>query len=350
MQKLDKLEINSLTLDELEAILTTHSIPSYRGQQIFRWLHRNGITHINQMTNIPEQLRILLLKEFKLISLKQQLQKKSVDGTVKYLFELEDGHTIETVLIPEDDRNTICVSSQVGCAMGCSFCATGTQGLARNLTAGEIAGQVEFIKHEYNHITNIVFMGMGEPFNNYNAVMKSIEIMNHPQGMGLGSRRFTISTCGIVPKIQQLAKESNQIGLAISLHAASDEKRSKIMPINNKYPLAELIKACYYYVRVAKRRITFEYALIADFNDSQADAIALVKLLSGLNCHVNVIPINPVVDASYHRPPQPMVENFTHYLNEHHIPASIRKERGVDIEAACGQLKQATEEDFDENT
>lgn len=349
MQKLDKLEINSLTLDELQNSLTDLGIPRYRGQQIFRWLHKNGVNHFDQMTNIPENLRSLLSEEFRFGSLTKELQRVSSDGTVKYLFKLWDGHTIESVLIPERDRNTICVSTQVGCGMGCSFCATGKQGLTRNLSPGEISSQVEFINSEFNPITNIVFMGMGEPFNNYQGVMQSVAIMNDPQGLGLGSRRFTISTCGIVPKIRQLAIDNDQIGLAISLHAATDEQRSSIMPIARKYPLASLIDACRYYVDVTKRRITFEYALIADFNDSQKDADQLVKILAGLNCHVNVIPINPVVDQ-YSRPPQPRVLEFTNYLNDHHIPASIRKERGVDIEAACGQLKQATKEDFNEST
>ncbi len=344
MQKLDKIDINSLTIMELETFLVGNKIQRYRAAQIFRWLHKHDAVDFETMHNLPNDLLNLLQTKCKISQLRTKQKLVSRDQTTKYLFSLEDETTIETVLIPEGSRNTVCVSSQVGCNMGCTFCATGTQGFTRNLTAGEIAGQVEIIENLHGNVTNVVFMGMGEPLNNYVPLMKSISILNHTEGIALGMRRFTISTCGIVPKIRQLAHEGDQLGLAVSLHASNDKKRQEIMPIAKVYNLSQLISACKYYIDQTKRRITFEYALIAGFNDSIEDCRELASLLQGLICHVNVIPVNPV-NKEYLRPDKHQIEEFIRCLNKNRISASLRKERGTDIEAACGQLKQSIEED-----
>jgi len=349
VQKMDKLEINNLTLGELQGILQQDQIPRFRAAQIFRWIHKNGVNNPWEMTNIPQTLKNYINERFYFTVLELVTKQVSRDGTVKYLFRLNDGCTIESVLIPEQTRVTICVSSQVGCAMGCTFCATGSAGFERDLTAGEISRQIELISAESDGITNVVFMGMGEPLHNYRSVLQAVEIMNCSEGMNLGLRRFTISTCGIVPRIYQLADENDQIGLAVSLHAADDAKRKSIMPIAGRYSLAELMAVCRYYCDQTKRRITFEYALIQGFNDGLSDAKALVELLAGLNCHVNLIPINPV-QVQYKRPRQQVTKEFMNYLVQHQIPASIRRERGTDIDAACGQLKQATREDLNEDS
>lgn len=347
MQKLDKLDINSMTADELQAFLVMNHIPKYRSKQIFRWLHKHVVSEFTQMHNLPDDLICFLEHSCKITKIQPKQEQISRDKTRKYLFQLEDDKTIETVLIPERRRKTICVSSQVGCGMGCTFCATGLQGFTRNLTAGEIAKQVEFIQHKQGNVTNVVFMGMGEPLNNYTPVMNSIAIMNHSDGISLGLRRFTISTCGIVPKIRQLANDNTQVGLAVSLHAANDRKRRLIMPAAEVYSIDMLMDSCRYYAERTNRRITFEYALIADFNDTLADCRELVELLKDVNCHVNIIPINPVVQK-YQRSQQSRIKAFVDYLNKNRIQASVRKERGTDIEAACGQLKQSTREDYDE--
>lgn len=344
MQKMDKLEINSLTLTELESWLVDLDIPKFRAAQIFRWIHKHGVTDFAKMNNLPSSVWEILKQHFVLEGLTILSERVSTDGTIKYLFALADGQTIESVLLPESNRNTICVSSQVGCAMGCTFCATGKQGFARNLSAGEINAQIEIITTMHPDLTNVVFMGMGEPFANYEQVMKSIAILNDEQGKNLGARKITISTCGIVPMIKNLADDHDQVGLAVSLHAANDDKRKTVMPLAAKYSLKDLILACRYYTERTHRRVTFEYAMIVDFNDSKQDLEELVSLLSGLNCHVNVIPINPVVE-DYVRPHQQRVKDFTSALNQRHIAASVRKERGGDIEAACGQLRQAVKEE-----
>lgn len=349
MQKRDKLEINSLTLDNLQTIIGEDQFPRFRAVQIFQWIHKHGINDLDLMSNLPKDLKEYLQERFRFTVMDQVIKQVSRDGTVKYLFRLYDGRTIEAVMIPEQSRRTICVSCQVGCAMGCTFCATGKAGFDRNLTSGEICRQIEFISRDWGEITNIVFMGMGEPFHNYDKVMEAISICNSNAGMNLGWRRFTISTCGLVPKIYRLANENDQVGLAVSLHAADDEKRRSIMPIARAYSLAELMEACRYYCDKTGRRITFEYALIAGFNDSPADAKNLADLMSGLNCHVNLIPVNPV-SAGYERPPQQVTEAFMNLLSDYQIPTSIRRERGTDIDAACGQLKQSTREDLDEDS
>jgi 23S rRNA (adenine2503-C2)-methyltransferase len=270
--------------------------------------------------------------------------RTSADGTEKYLFALSAGGSIETVLLPEEERDTVCISTQVGCAMNCSFCATGRSGFQRDLSAAEIVSQVLFVqrrlKAEDRQLTNIVYMGMGEPLANYAAVLRSVRLINHPLGMNLGARRITISTCGLAPRIRDLADEDLQVNLAVSLHAATDPERSAIMPIGRVYPLAELLAACDYYTARTHRRISYEYALIDSLNDGPEQAERLGNLLKGRLCHVNLIPINPVGEET--RPSAKRIAEFARALERTGIPVSIRRERGTDIEAACGQLRQRT--------
>lgn len=341
MEKMGKIDIAGYSIAELADLVVELGQPKFRAKQLFNWIHRVNEFDPRKMTNIPASLSGLLLERFTIAQLHQEVCRTSEDGTEKYLFRLGDDQHIETVLIPEADRNTLCVSSQVGCAMGCTFCATGKGGLARNLTTAEIVGQVLKVQQYLGTerpITNVVFMGMGEPFANYPNLVKAIKLLNDPEGLNIGMRRITISTCGIVPKIIEFAKDLPQVGLAISLHAASDDKRAGVMPITRKYPLSQLMSACRRYAELTNRRITFEYALIGNFNDTSDDLDSLVRLLAGLPAHVNIIPVNPV-DHKYKRPSKKQVTCFVESLVGRGIAASIRQERGLDIEAACGQLR-----------
>ncbi len=350
MDNKGNLDLTGSSCHELAQWLENRGFASYRAEQLFDWIHRRACLDFRAMSNLPKSLIALLEEEFGSqfgesaggpLPLKERAVQKSRDGTEKYLFALKDGSAVETVLIPEDERRTVCISVQVGCAMGCSFCATGLSGFTRNLSAGEIVAQALWVENrlrqEESSITNIVYMGMGEPLANYNAVLKSLHLLNDPRGLNLGARRLTISTCGLAPEIKRLAQEELQINLAISLHAPTDEQRAKIMPINKRYPIAEVLSAARYYVERTGRRISFEYALIRDFNDAAEDARLLRDLIKGMLCHVNLIPVNPVVDAK--RPGAEEIEAFAEILAGAQIPVSIRKERGTDIDAACGQLR-----------
>ncbi len=342
MEKKGKLDLTGPFPEELAQLLQQQGFAAYRASQLFGWIHNKTCFDFEAMSNLPKDLLAFLETEYRtVLPLELAVEQRSKDGTEKYLFELADGAKIETVHIPEDKRDTICISTQVGCAMRCSFCATGQGGFTRNLTAGEITAQALWVENRLRKVgtglTNVVYMGMGEPLANYEAVLKSVRLLNHPQGLNLGARRFTISTCGLVPEIGRLAQEDLQVNLAISLHAATDGQRSKTMPINRRYPIAELLEAARSYTEVTGRRVSFEYALIKDFNDGAEDARRLADLLRGMLCHVNLIPVNPVVDAQ--RPTMERCEAFAGILNSAGIPVSIRKERGTDIDAACGQLR-----------
>lgn len=336
-------QIAGLFPEELGGLLAGEGVPAYRARQVFSWIHKHAVASFNEMDNIPLQLRRRLEEQFRAPwPLEMVASRTSRDGTEKYLFALEDGETIETVLLPEERRNTVCISTQVGCAMNCSFCATGRGGYRRDLGAGEISSQVLFVenrlKAEGKTLTNVVYMGMGEPLANYDAVLRSARILNHPLGLNLGARRLTISTCGLAPQIRMLAEEELQVNLAVSLHAVTDFERSAIMPINKAYPLSELFAACDFYTQRTNRRISYEYALIGGFNDTPEQAERLADLLRGRLCHVNLIPVNPV--AGQERPSLQRVAEFARVLERSGIPVSVRKERGTDIEAACGQLRQ----------
>lgn len=337
------MDVVGLFPDEIKTWLKQEQIEAFRADQIFSWLHRHAVGDFTEMTNIPAAVLTRLTQSFRSPwPLELVESRKSTDNTEKYLFALGDGTSIETVLLPEQDRQTLCISTQVGCAMNCSFCATGRSGYVRNLSAGEIVAQVLWVEHRLKKrgqsLSNIVYMGMGEPLANYDSVLRSVRLLNHPKGLNLGARRLTISTCGLVPQIRALAAENIQVNLAISLHAVTDEDRSLVMPVNNRFPLGELLEACDYYTEKTGRRISYEYALIGGFNDTEQQAQRLRDLLKGRLCHVNLIPMNPV--GLEQRPLAANIVKFSQVLERGGIPVSIRKERGTDIEAACGQLRQ----------
>ncbi|NMB11847.1 MAG: 23S rRNA (adenine(2503)-C(2))-methyltransferase RlmN [Firmicutes bacterium] len=332
------------TLDELKELVGQWGEPTYRAEQLAEWLYKPAAT-IEEMTNLPKGLRERLARESIHHPCLVQLVRKSYDGTRKYLLALEDGELIEAVFIPETERTTVCISTQVGCKMGCTFCATGSRGLARNLTPGEIVDQVLQVALDVGYLpSNVVYMGMGEPLANYDALLRSIEIINAPWGLNIGIRQITVSTCGLVPGIERLGEAGLGLTLAVSLHAANDEKRNRIMPINWYYGLDELLQALHGYVRKTSRRITIEYALMSGFNDAEEDARRLVRILRGLLCHVNLIPVNPIQGAIHQRPRPGEIERFQSLLRRGGLEVSIRKERGADIEAACGQLRGQWEE------
>lgn len=333
--------IKDYNLDELKEEFIKIGEKSYRAEQVFKWLYQEEVTLFDDMTNLSLELREKLKKEFTLNNFKILKKQESVDGTKKYLFDVLDGNAIETVLMEYHHGKTICVSSQIGCKMGCKFCASTGIKFIRNLTSGEIVEQILAVqRYEKTKISNIVFMGIGEPLDNYDNVLKAINILNNPKGLNIGARHISISTSGIVPKIYELADRDYQFTLSISLHATNDEKRSKMMPINNKYNIEELMKACKYYIKKTNKRISFEYALAKDNNDNLEDAKELVKLLKGMLCHVNLIPINKIENGQYIKSTNENIIKFRDYLNANGITATIRRELGSDIDAACGQLRR----------
>lgn len=293
------------------------------------------------MTNLPESLREKLKEKFDLHVFKIIKKQESKDGTKKYLFDVLDNNAIESVLMEYKHGKTICVSSQIGCKMGCKFCASTGVKFARNLEAGEIVEQLLAVERDEKiRISNLVFMGIGEPLDNYDNVMKAIKLLNHPKGINMGARHISISTSGLVPNIYKLADENMQCTLSISLHSSSDEKRSSMMPVNNLYNIQELMQACKYYIEKTNKRISFEYALAKDNNDNLKDAEDLVKLLKGMLCHVNLIPINKIEGGKFTKSSNENIIKFRDYLNDHRIVATIRRELGSDIDAACGQLRK----------
>ena len=338
-----------LTLPELEQLLADDGLPRFRARQLYHWAYRQLAADYDAMTVLPKPLRAHLAEGLPLTRLTPIREVVADDGdTLKLLFRTADGEHVETVLMFYPDRTTVCVSCQVGCAVGCAFCATGMSGLVRNLTAGEMVAQVvaaaRRARPHGRALTNAGMMGMGEPFQNYAAVMKMVAILHDPAGMHLGARRITISTSGLVPFIDRLATEPFQVKLAVSLHAPNDALRSRLVPLNRRYPVADLIAACHRYIERTGRRITFEYALIKDVNDDDATATELAALLTGLLCHVNVIPLNPTPAAPFERPSPERIARFARILDEHGIPTTVRYSRGVDIAAACGQLRAEEEQ------
>lgn len=333
--------IKDYNLDELKEEFLKLGEKQYRAEQVFKWIYVDEVTSFDEMTNLSKDLREKLKLEFELNNFKILQKQESTDGTKKYLFDILDDNAIETVLMQYHHGKTICVSSQVGCKMGCKFCASTGIKFVRNLTAGEIVEQILAVQRDENvKISNIVFMGIGEPLDNYDNVMKAIKILNNPKGLNIGARHISISTSGLVPKIYELADQDLQCTLSISLHATNNEKRSEMMPINNKYNIEELMKACKYYINKTNKRISFEYALAKDNNDNLEDAKELVKLLHGMLCHVNLIPINKIENGKYIKSSNENIIRFRDYLNEKGIIATIRRELGSDIDAACGQLRK----------
>ncbi len=333
--------IKDFDLEELKIELENIGEKKFRAEQIFKWIYQEKVISFNEMTNLSIELREKLNNNYTLGIFKILKKQIASDGTIKYLFDILDGNAIETVLMKYHHGYSLCVSSQVGCKMGCKFCASTGIAFVRSLTSGEIVEQILSVERDENiKISNVVFMGIGEPMDNYDNVVNAIRIINNPKGINIGARHISISTSGIVPKIYQLAEENIQCTLSISLHATTDEQRSKMMPINNKYNIEELIKACKDYISKTNRRISFEYALAKDNNDNLDDAKRLVKLLHGMICHVNLIPINKIENGSFEKTNNENIIKFRDYLNDHGIVATIRRELGSDIDAACGQLRR----------
>ncbi len=334
-----------LTFDELTGIITGLGEPSYRAKQVWEQAYRMFVSSFDEMSNIPVKLRAQLSEEVNFSHITPHTDLLSTDGhTRKILFDLPDSSQVETVLMGYSVRRTACISTQAGCALGCTFCATGQGGLQRNITSGEIVEQVLFFAKELNkkedRLTNLVFMGMGEPFANYNEVMKAIETLTDSRGFNFGARRITVSTVGIVPMIHRFAETNNQVNLAVSLHAATDELRESMLPINKRYPIEVLMNACRDYVNTTNRRISFEWALIDGVNDSADQARELVKLLKGMTCHVNFIPLNPTRGFKGSESLQKRIDTFRNILEGAGIPNTLRIRRGIDINAGCGQLRQ----------
>ncbi len=336
-----KKNIKDLNLDELKQELINLGEKPFRAEQIFKWIFVENISSFDDMTNVSLELREKLKENYTLCIYNIIKKQESKDGTIKYLFDVLDGNAIESVLMEYKHGRTICVSTQIGCKMGCKFCASTGIGFVRNLTSGEIVEQVLAVQRDQGiKISNLVFMGIGEPLDNYDNVMNAIKILNNPKGINMGARHISISTSGLVPKIYELADKDIQCTLSISLHAANNEKRSALMPVNNLYNIEELMKACKYYIEKTNKRISFEYALAKDNNDNLDDAKELVKLLRGMLCHVNLIPINKIEDGKFIKSTNENILKFRDYLNEKGIVATVRRELGSDIDAACGQLRK----------
>ena len=333
--------IKDYNLEELKKELQSINEKPFRAEQIFRWLYQEKIKSFDEMTNLSLDLREKLKQNYTICNYNILKKQESKDGTIKYLFDVLDGNAIETVLMSYHHGYSICVSSQIGCKMGCKFCASTGINFIRSLTSGEIVEQIIAVEQDQNiRISNVVFMGIGEPLDNYDNVVNAIHIINNPKGLNIGARHISVSTSGLVPKIYQLADENIQCTLSISLHATNNEKRSGMMPVNNAYPIEELIQACKDYIAKTNRRISFEYALAKDSNDNLDDAKELVKLLKGMLCHVNLIPINKIENGQYSKSTNENIMRFRDYLNDHGIVATIRRELGSDIDAACGQLRR----------
>ncbi len=330
----------------LERLVLELGEPKYRARQIMRWLYARGVSSWDEMTDVPAALRASLAEKLPLTTLDLVVRQESrIDDTRKYLWGLADGVAIESVGLPTPDRLTVCFSTQAGCAMGCSFCATGQGGLARNLAPGEMVDQVRLVGADFERrVTNAVAMGQGEPFANYNATLAALRILNSADGLGIGARHMTISTCGLTAGIRRLAEEPEQFTLAVSLHSAVQGTRDRLMPGVAHIPLGELRASISDYTSATGRRVTFEYALIEDINDTDAEVAALARFCAGLLCHVNLIPANPVVDTSFGRSRDAVVQRFARTLSQGGVEVTIRAERGTDIDAACGQLRQRTHE------
>lgn len=338
------LQLYDMLYDEMEAwVVNDLKQPKFRAKQIFTWLHKDRVTSFDDMTNLPQKLRDQLQQIATITTMKEVTRQVSTDGTVKWLWELYDGSTIETVLMRHDYGNSVCVSTQVGCRMGCTFCASTLGGLVRNLSGGEVVEQLmnvqRFLDTEEARVSSVVLMGSGEPLENYDAAMKFIDIINDPNGLQIGARHITVSTSGLVPAIRRLADEQRQITLAISLHATRDDIRSALMPVNRAWGIDQLLDACKYYIQKTGRRISFEYALVGGQNDDLAHARELAGLLQNIDCHVNLIPVNYVPERNYTRTPLDQIKAFVKELQRLGVNATVRREKGHDIAAACGQLR-----------
>ncbi|GFO63795.1 23S rRNA (adenine(2503)-C(2))-methyltransferase RlmN [Geomonas paludis] len=334
---MEKTDIKNLTLSGLEAYISGLGKERFRAKQIFKWLYQMDAMDFDEMTNVSKEFRAVLKERAEISNLSPEAVEASGDGTRKYLFRLADGASVESVLIPDEGRNTLCISSQVGCAMKCAFCLTGTFGLARNLTTAEIVNQVCAVKREHP-VNNIVFMGMGEPLANLSAVIPAVNILTDPDGFQFSTRKVTVSTSGLVPEMAELGRGCT-VNLAVSLNATTDEVRDQIMPVNRAYPLKELLAACKAFPLPSRRWITIEYVMIRDLNDTLDDAKRLVRLISNIPSKVNLIPFNEHDGCGFKSPTQETIDRFHKYLLDKHVTVITRSSRGGDISAACGQLK-----------
>lgn len=338
----DREDIKSLTLSELKEQMESMGEKPFRAKQMYEWMHKKLVTEYEEMTNIPAALADKCRERYSYTVLETvRVQESKADGTKKYLFKLADGNMVESIWMRYKHGNSVCISSQVGCRMGCRFCASTLDGLERNLLSSEMLEQIyAMIRHTGERVSNVVVMGSGEPMDNYDNLLRFIELLTDENGLHISQRNITVSTCGIVPGIRSLAERKLQITLAISLHAATDEKRRQLMPIARTYPLEELLEACAYYFEQTGRRITFEYSLVKGVNDTDEDAGKLAALIGHLNCHVNLIPVNPIKERDYVRTERRAVEAFKNSLEKYEIGVTIRRGVGRDIDGACGQLRR----------
>ncbi len=340
---MEKKDIKSLYLEELEEELGQLGEKSFRAKQIYQWVHQKLAADFEDMSNLSKALREKLRQQYTLTALNPvEVKISKIDGTRKYLFRLSDGNVIESVWMQYHHGNSVCIPSQVGCRMGCRFCASTLDGLERNLTAGEMLDQIYRIQADTGErVSNIVIMGSGEPMDNYDNVVRFIRLISHDQGLNISQRNITVSTCGIVPGIRRLAKEGLSVTLALSLHAPNDEVRKTLMPIANKYRIQEILDACQEYFEETGRRLTFEYSLVSGVNDNLEEARALASLLKGMHGHVNLIPVNPIQERDYVQSDRRAIEAFQHYLESQKIAVTVRREMGRDINGACGQLRKS---------
>mgnify|MGYP005894431097 CR=1 FL=1 len=348
---MERIDIKSLNLEELTAQLKELGLPAFRAKQIYQWVHEKLVASFDDMTNLSKGLRDQLKERYELITLQiVDVRISQIDGTRKYLFGLPDGHIIESVLMKYKHGNSVCISSQVGCRMGCRFCASTLDGLERNLRPSEMLDQIYRIQTDLGErVSNVVVMGSGEPMDNYDNLIKFIELLNDERGLNISQRNITVSSCGIVPKLKELADLKLQITLAISLHAPNDELRKTMMPIANKYSIEEIMDVCRYYIECTGRRISFEYSLVKGVNDSMECAKQLIELVKGMNCHINLIPVNPIKERDYKQTGKDEVYAFKNKLEKNGINVTIRREMGRDIDGACGQLRNKYMEDVDES-
>ena len=339
---MEKFDIKSLSLSELENKITESGLPKFRAKQIYEWLHKKLVSDFEEMTNLSADLRKKLSEEYYIAKcVPERVQTSKLDGTQKYLFKLLDGNYVESVLMKYHHGNSVCISSQVGCRMGCRFCASTLDGLTRCLTASEMLEQIYRIQAlTGERVSNVVVMGTGEPMDNYDNLVKFIRLLTDENGLNISQRNITVSTCGIVENMRRLADEDFSITLALSLHSVTDEKRRELMPIANKYSIKELMEACDYYFEKTKRRITFEYSLVRGVNDQDQDAEGLIKLAGRVGAHVNLIPVNPIKERDYKETAHPEVVAFKNKLEKSRINVTIRREMGRDIDGACGQLRK----------
>ncbi len=336
------MDIKSLSLDELKTEVVKLGEKPYRAKQLYEWMHVKLARSYGEMTNLPKDLREKLSEDYEYISLKEvTVQTSGLDGTKKYLFELADGNLVESVWMQYHHGNSVCISSQVGCRMGCRFCASTLDGLERNLTPSEMLDQIYAISRSTGElVSNVVVMGTGEPLDNYDNLLRFIHMVTDENGLNISQRNITVSTCGIVEYMKRLADQKLQITLALSLHGSTQEKRRELMPVANRYDISEVIDACRYYFDQTGRRVTFEYSLVGGVNDTDEDAENLCRLIDGLNCHVNLIPVNPIKERDYVESERKDVLRFQKKLEKRHINATIRREMGRDIDGACGQLRR----------